>query len=145
MPADQESLLPKEGNEESGEQPSVQMISVKWEATLPPPEMLRAYDEVSPGLADRLVSHAEKEMTHRHKAQDRLICVSAIGRISALISAVGVLGGIAATAVLAVVNDQPWVAGSASGFALVIALAAAVIGFKLRNDSDDSTPGNDTA
>jgi uncharacterized membrane protein len=33
---------------------------------LPPPEMLRAYEEICPGAASRIIQLAENEQTHRH-------------------------------------------------------------------------------
>lgn len=47
----------------------VESILVHHRGPLPPPEQLRAYDEVRPGLADRIVSMAEREQQHRHTMQ----------------------------------------------------------------------------
>ena len=38
---------------------------------LPPPSVLEKYEQILPGLADRIVSMAEKEETHRH-AQNQI-------------------------------------------------------------------------
>lgn len=40
---------------------------VHFQGPLPPPEMLREYNEISPGLALRLVDRADKEQDHRHE------------------------------------------------------------------------------
>lgn len=58
---------------------------------LPEPSILRDYDTVLPGLADRIVVMAESEKDHRHQMQSRQLELSArrsfIGLISGLIVA----------------------------------------------------------
>ena len=40
---------------------------------IPPPGLLRDYDAISPGLADRLVSMAEGEARHRRELESRIV------------------------------------------------------------------------
>lgn len=40
---------------------------------LPPPDFLRQYDAVVPGLADRIVRMAEKQETHRHGLEKQVV------------------------------------------------------------------------
>ena len=66
---------------------------------LPPPEMLLKYDEVSPGLANRIVSLAENQSTHRQsieaKVVDSNVKSQQLGLIlGALICFLSIAGGI---------------------------------------------------
>ena len=40
---------------------------------IPPPEFLREYDAIMPGLADRIVKMAEKQGDHRHGLETRAV------------------------------------------------------------------------
>ena len=40
---------------------------------IPPPEMLRKYDELLPGSADRIISMAERQSAHRQKLESDVI------------------------------------------------------------------------
>lgn len=46
---------------------------VSFVGPLPPPEMLAKYEEVQPGLVDRIVSMAEREQAHRHVQEASLV------------------------------------------------------------------------
>jgi uncharacterized membrane protein len=48
----------------------VVQATVEHQGPLPPPEDLQRYDQVMPGLADRIVSMAEREQMHRHAMQE---------------------------------------------------------------------------
>ncbi|MEB3244731.1 MAG: DUF2335 domain-containing protein [Vampirovibrionales bacterium] len=39
----------------------------------PPPELLKAYESIQPGFADRLMQHAEREQAHRHQTDIEMI------------------------------------------------------------------------
>lgn len=49
---------------------------------LPPPELLRQYDSVCPGLAERIVKMAEEEVMHRRAIERESIAVQARDQIS---------------------------------------------------------------
>jgi len=40
---------------------------------IPPPEILRGYEEVLSGSADRILAMAEKEQAHRHSNEDEIV------------------------------------------------------------------------
>ncbi len=44
-----------------------------FQGPLPPPEILAGYDRVLPGAADRIVGMAEKNQTHRHALEAKVI------------------------------------------------------------------------
>jgi len=45
---------------------SIQIQQSAFSGPIPPPEFLQKYNEILPGLADRLVRMAEKQEDHRH-------------------------------------------------------------------------------
>ncbi|MBY0506102.1 MAG: DUF2335 domain-containing protein [Bryobacteraceae bacterium] len=45
------------------------LVAASYSGPIPDPEMLRAYDRVSPGLAMRLVANAEAEAAHRRSLE----------------------------------------------------------------------------
>ncbi|MCY4260930.1 MAG: DUF2335 domain-containing protein [Rhodobacteraceae bacterium] len=44
---------------------------IAFSGPIPPPSMLKDYDDISPGLADRIVGIAEKEQSIRDKSNSR--------------------------------------------------------------------------
>ena len=50
---------------------NVEIISARWEGPLPPPVALQQYDDVHPGLAERIVQMAEKQVDSRIRVDDR--------------------------------------------------------------------------
>ena len=51
-------------------QGQVQVQSAMFKGPLPPPALLREYNEIVPGAAQTLIERAEKEADHRHKQED---------------------------------------------------------------------------
>ena len=60
---------------------------------IPPPELLAQYEGTLPGLADRLVTIAERESEHRRAVQRRAIRLSELGLGAAFVIAMTALGG----------------------------------------------------
>jgi uncharacterized membrane protein len=50
-------------------QPSVQAIQQTFSGPLPPPKVLKEYNEIMPGLAGIIVARANTEMEHRHSLE----------------------------------------------------------------------------
>jgi uncharacterized membrane protein len=75
---------------------SQQKITQSFSGPLPPPLVLREYNEIIPGLADRIVSLAEKQTQHRigieNKVIDSDIGKSWIGLVCGLIVALACVG-----------------------------------------------------
>ena len=42
---------------------------MQYSGPIPPPEMMREFDAVVPGAADRILSMAERQETHRHSLE----------------------------------------------------------------------------
>ncbi len=80
----------------------VQVVArTSFSGPLPPPEILRGYESVLPGLADRVVKMAENQSFHRQHLESRVIWFdgirSSLGLVFGLIIA---LAGIVAGAYL---------------------------------------------
>ena len=49
------------------------VATASFEGPIPPPNILSAYDQVEPGLANRIVSMAEDEAIHRRGIENRVV------------------------------------------------------------------------
>lgn len=61
------------------EQPGA-LIPVKPNDSLPSPAILTEYNQVQPGLAERMVAIAEQEQAHRHQMESQLAQLQAADR-----------------------------------------------------------------
>lgn len=48
----------------------VRTVAQEYSGPLPPPKMLEHYNEIDPGFANRIITMAEKEQTHRHSLEE---------------------------------------------------------------------------
>lgn len=85
---------------------------------LPPPDLLAEYDQVLPGLADRIVTMAEKEGDSRRKLQSRAMRLSEWGLLSAFTIPMTALGG----GFYLVLDDK-----NAEGMGIIIAAVASLL------------------
>jgi len=63
-----------ESDPESSDRPGTELpelIRIRYEAPLPPPHMLRQYEETLPGAADRIFTLMEEQTHHRLGLEDR--------------------------------------------------------------------------
>ena len=69
QPADQQSNPALERSQ------SVEIVSTttSWRGPLPPPAVLRQYDDVLPGSAERIMRMMEEQASHRFQAENRRI------------------------------------------------------------------------
>jgi uncharacterized membrane protein len=63
-----------------------------WSAPLPPPVQLQQYDEVLPGLAERIISLTEREAAHRHWLDRSFVRYRFTGQWSSLVIALAAIG-----------------------------------------------------
>lgn len=88
--------------------------AVVFQGPIPPPELLKQYDEFVPGAGDRILSMAEKEQDHRHRQERKKgnleFSISIMGVLCALIITLSII----ASAVWLVVNGYE-IAGGAVG------------------------------
>lgn len=76
----------------------VQVGAAAFSGPLPPPFILRQYDEIVPGAADRILAMAESQHEHRHALEKRVIFgnVDAQARgqwMGFVLGLVGIIGG----------------------------------------------------
>jgi len=119
--------LPTNRNEK-GKQ-VVQHTSMTYEGPLPPASEFEHYERVCPGAADRILAMAEKEESHRHETEDRIvnsvIKQTKVGQVFAFSIAFGSLG----TVIASLIMDRPFGAIAPAILALT-SLAAVFIGNK---------------
>lgn len=122
------------------EQPTAQQsVSLfraeSFSGPLPPPEMLQKYNEVSPGLADRIVSMAEKQSDHRRDLEKKVVYSNArralVGQIMAFVIALaGIVAGVYLT-----MNDKS-TEGMAAIFGPLIGLVGVFIYQKISQQKE---------
>ena len=81
-----------------------EVVSIQYETPLPPPGMMAQYERIMPGSADRIISMAEAQSSHRRELENRKlnsdIHNERLGQILAFVLAlVGLVGGIWLTAI----------------------------------------------
>ena len=72
-PADAESVPPANRSgavEQRSEHPSV---TPPFQGPLPPPAVLARYNDAFPGCAERIVAMTERQLTHRHTLESRVV------------------------------------------------------------------------
>ena len=73
------------------------VTAVQFQGPLPPPELLKGYDDILPGSANRILTMAEGEQTHRHGMEERSMkygaSIAVIGQLFGFLLALTILGG----------------------------------------------------
>jgi uncharacterized membrane protein len=59
-------------NNQNQQQVSV-FRAASFSGPLPPPEMLRQYNEIAPGMAERIVAMAEEQSSHRRTLEKKVV------------------------------------------------------------------------
>ena len=73
----------------------IALHAASFSGPLPPPDLLREYEAVLPGLATRIVDTAESEARHRQTVESSLLDLSYPGlAVGALIVLVALLAGV---------------------------------------------------
>jgi uncharacterized membrane protein len=99
-----------------------------WAGPLPSPQILREFNEIVPGSADRIITMAEKQEDHRIEIESKVIESNIrnekLGVISGLV--IGLAGLSCAT--ICALYGHDWVAGIIGGSTLVSLVSVFVIG-----------------
>lgn len=102
----------------------IEQRSIAWSAPMPPPEIVRGYNDIIENGAERLFKQFETEADHRRQMQWRgqtFALVAALsGRVCALIVSLAFLG----VAVYALSIKEPWVAAAFGGGSLALVVGA---------------------
>jgi uncharacterized membrane protein len=73
------------------------VTSASFRGPMPHPGMLKGYEEVSPGISDRIVAMAEREQAHRHQWENRALSAdrsySLVGLVAGWTTAIGLAVG----------------------------------------------------
>src|ERR1035437_5798893 len=114
------------------------MIKINGSTAIPPPDVLEKYNSIIPGLAERIVAHAEKQSIHRTALEKKLLISnirkSYLGLVFGfLIGSLGVGGGIWLT--FSGFNVTGIVFSSAS-------LVSLVMSFTYGSQNKKNIPGN---
>ncbi|MBY6239737.1 DUF2335 domain-containing protein [Methylosinus sp. Sm6] len=106
----------------SGNQP--QVVSAKWVGPLPPPAVLREFEDLLPGGAERLFDQFEKEAEHRRSCEkkqlDAAIADTRLGQFLAGLYAVCAFG----VAAFAIYKEANWAAVVIGGTTIVGGIVA---------------------
>ncbi|MBI5524271.1 MAG: DUF2335 domain-containing protein [Desulfarculus sp.] len=117
---------------------------------LPPAEELSKYEQVLPGVADRIVAMAEKEQAHRHGMQDvrtkAAIRDSGRGVVFAFILCLAAIAGGSITAIV----SAPLAGGAIALGGLASLAGTFIYGTRLKrsaktSDQSPSKPSSDSA
>lgn len=117
---------PAERRADSGSEygPSLNIVAAAWRAPIPPPDMLRQYDEVVPGAAERIFRVWEAQSEHRI-AVERTFAIGDSRRAYLGLACAFVLSLLLiAVGTYAVIWGNPWV--GVATFSLDIAVLAGV-------------------
>src|SRR5262245_53496556 len=102
----------------------VEMESLTWNAPMPPPDILRGYNDAIPDGAERLFRQfeieAEARRKHQRRGQTHNLIVALSGRAAALIFALGAL----AVSAYALHLGYPWPAAIIGGSTIAMVVAA---------------------
>jgi uncharacterized membrane protein len=90
-----------------------------YSGPLPPASEFERYEKAMPGAAERVLALAEREAEHRHKIEDKVIKLSGVGQVSALVVSVLSLGAVG----LSIYFSQP-VASIAPAIIAITGLAS---------------------
>jgi uncharacterized membrane protein len=104
---------------------ATQLRSVQfgWEGPLPPPAILRGYEDIFPGCAERIVSAMERQSAHRQALETRAVKSNAwsekLGTMFGFIIVLSSIGG----GFYLILNDK-----NVYGMAAIISALVALVG-----------------
>ena len=114
-----------------------QIQTVAYQGPIPPPEMLADYDNMVPGLADRIVRKWEEQQEHRQKLERTAVerDEERMDRSQKYALAVA-LAGLGMAAALGLAGANPWIAGVIAVVAVGGPASAVLIGQSLASNRD---------
>lgn len=103
--------------------PQLHHQSLQFKGPLPPPNIIKGYEEVCPGSADRIIAMAERQSEHRMKLEVKVVSSNirkeSIGQwMGFLIALTAIIGG-----VIVILNNK-----SAEGLSMIITALTSLVG-----------------
>lgn len=92
----------------------VEAIKSEFSGPIPPPSIIKDYEEILPGAADRIISMAERQATHRQEMERRMIEAEARDSFLGILFAF-FLGGGCIIAAIIMVSLVPQNGGAIAG------------------------------
>ena len=119
-------------------------MHAKFSGPIPPPDLLKQYDEVCPGFAERLMLQFEGETQHRHDIDNKMLDAqiktmrSEVGafRTGQLFAFVIAIAGLFASAYCvsqAQTTGQAWAGASIAGLSLATLIGVFLYGHKVKS------------
>jgi len=125
---------------DEAEEEVVHSIIRAYRGPLPDPDMLRGFEEVLPGAADRIIKMAEEESKHRHTISSRDLTqgfiLNIVGQVFALLIALGGIGG----GVYCISKGYQWSGGFLGGLPILGLVWVFVRTHAKSNDDSGSVP-----
>lgn len=119
----------------------LQQVQVTHQGPLPPPELFEGYDNILPGAAERILSMAEKQSSHRQDLELKVIKAGArdslIGLIFAFILGFFTIGG----GIYCIIKGQSTGGTIIGGAGLVSLVGVFVYGSRQRRKERESKQG----
>ena len=109
--------------------------STEWRAPLPPPGVLREYESIIPGSADRLFKTYEEQASHRRRLEELTVRQDGRIRTMGMVLAYSIGSLLISAALVALFLGHPWVAVSIVGGTLVAAMSVFIKGSRTGNGS----------
>ena len=101
---------------------------VSFQGPLPPPDVLRQYDDILPGAAERIIAGSEAERAHRHRQERRALSLESWSQILGMVFGFLIaLAGFGAATTMAYLQ-LPWPAATTGGLTLAALVGVFVTG-----------------
>ena len=91
-------------------------VTASWSGPLPPPSMLKGYDAILPGAANRILSSYERQSAHRQRLEAESLASDNRRRLLGMLSSNLMFLGLIGIALTALVLGHAWVAATVGGF-----------------------------
>lgn len=122
------------------------VMQSEFSGPIPPPNMIKGYEAILPGAADRIITMAEKQSSHRQEMERKIIFAesrdSLLGILFAFFLGIGYI--VAAIVIVVLVPENP---GAISSSVLGVAGMGTIIGTFIKstrtNNSEDKKERKD--
>ncbi len=123
------------GKEEHSREASISVSKIQQETfmgPIPHPDLLKGYEEILPGAADRILTMAENEEAHRHEIENKCVKTDSRDSLLGILCAAGISIAALVIGAMIIINVQS-TGGAISGTILSISGIASIIATFLKN------------